>query len=1082
MDIFPLSIFPSTGLASSIIPVVWVGMSVVCFFNLRLGWVLSGLVVPGYIVPLMLLKPWSAGVILLESLLTYFLVWFFSEYSSRRAPWSNFFGRDRFFALVLCSIFIRLLFDGWLLPIFGEWLNQRLEINFDYRNHLHSFGLIIVALIANQFWKTGFVRGIIPFVVVLTVTLLIVRYGLMELTNFGLSNIGYLYEDMASSILATPKAYIILISTALLASRMNLHYGWDFNGILIPSLMALQWYQPVKILSTMIEAGVILLLAEWLLKTPWLSKMTIEGARKLLVFFNVSFAYKIFLAYAIAAWFPELKVTDYFGFGYLLSTLIAVKIHDKAILARLTRATLQTSLTAVLFASVIGYALTWLPISEFFVKNAVTQQLQTVENNSIDEELSVLLKQEEVRLYQAKTNNGFILPLAQEQQIFSQAIVLLKSYLDDADQTKFQQAANYLGQVNYNLDVVQNRYLYLHEKQPLKGWGVFVFDMQKSSSLAISLPAALDEPGIIDVGITLFQSLNAGSLAISGSSRRVKTDFGANVLQNKQSFFHQFHRLVNRHDSLQIRGYGARLARQLTGSKRSNYNFQISGLKTTLWTKKSLPPSLNLVDLKQLIDNYQFEWTEASFENQQRNASGQGFAELILTQHDIRQLLFKPLRINQQIDYVEQDMSLEGYMQEWVLNSKEFIASKGSELYQLPKMEELLYLDEQVITPLIKLVLQYLDKHGWTTANQESLQIIARAANVMGYKLIHYKNKETDQQYLILTEKKKDIQRYWGTYVFRLGVADNYLVQIPRPLYEINSFEYGIALFERIKAKVLMIGTTHPYANLDGSADLIAQSNIRNVFNLVNQVTLREHHDMNMLVVNSRAFSYRVDQPIPEADILFAQAQGMIEATQLKGLSKRLLASLEADSLSVQLVNGSEATRGYEVGGASQAQYLKATNNKNLVMLWLSPFARAGYRQQDQNAWQSAQFNTLGLDTINRGLLSYIKHTGFTNISENMTTLREMLFDYMDNPDIVRLQQITIQSQKQRLSIKRLLDLSSKQAFLLIHNRQGKLIAIANFLPRGRSVKLIDSNISLDTQVINFIDQRSAWLERGVSG
>ncbi|MCH9697130.1 MAG: poly-gamma-glutamate biosynthesis protein PgsC/CapC, partial [Gammaproteobacteria bacterium] len=97
MDIFPVSIFPISSLASSIIPVVWVGMFVVCFFNLRLGWVLSGLIVPGYVVPLILVKPWSAAVIFLESIITYGLVWLFSEYLSRKAPWCNFFGRDRFF-------------------------------------------------------------------------------------------------------------------------------------------------------------------------------------------------------------------------------------------------------------------------------------------------------------------------------------------------------------------------------------------------------------------------------------------------------------------------------------------------------------------------------------------------------------------------------------------------------------------------------------------------------------------------------------------------------------------------------------------------------------------------------------------------------------------------------------------------------------------------------------------------------------------------------------------------------------------------------------------------------------------------
>ncbi len=294
-NIFPLPIFPEGSLANSVITTVWVGVFVVTFFNLRLGWVLAGLVVPGYMAPLIIAKPWAALVILIEGIITYFLVWLFSEYLSRWGKWSNFFGRDRFFALLLGSIAVRIVLDGWLLPIFGEAINNRLGVQFDYRNNLHSFGLIIVALIANQFWKPGFVRGMFALVVTVGLTTLIIRFGLMELTNFNLGSLSYMYEDIASSMLASPKAYIILITAAFLASRMNLKYGWDFNGILIPALLALQWYQPSKILTSFLEAFIILGLAMLALQLPIFKQATMEGARKLLLFFNVGFLYKFLL-------------------------------------------------------------------------------------------------------------------------------------------------------------------------------------------------------------------------------------------------------------------------------------------------------------------------------------------------------------------------------------------------------------------------------------------------------------------------------------------------------------------------------------------------------------------------------------------------------------------------------------------------------------------------------------------------------------------------------------------------------------------------------------------------------------------
>lgn len=302
MDVWPylpIPLFPEGSLASSVITTVWVGAYVLVFFNLRFGWVLSGLVVPGYLVPLLIVKPWAAGVVFIEASATYAGVWFFSEYLTRWGRWSNFFGRDRFFALVLWSVVIRLTFDAWLLPALGEAAMTLWQLNFDYRSNLQSFGLVIVALLANQFWKTGFIRGLPQVLTTCGITYILVRYRLMEFTNFNISNLNYLYEDFAVSILGSPKAYMIIICTALVSSHLNLTYGWDFNGILIPSLIALQWSQPIKILSSFIEAFFLLFAARFILQMPLFRRLTIEGGRKLLLFFNINFVYKILFGHLI---------------------------------------------------------------------------------------------------------------------------------------------------------------------------------------------------------------------------------------------------------------------------------------------------------------------------------------------------------------------------------------------------------------------------------------------------------------------------------------------------------------------------------------------------------------------------------------------------------------------------------------------------------------------------------------------------------------------------------------------------------------------------------------------------------------
>ena len=62
-----------------------------------------------------------------------------------------------------------------------------------------------------------------------------------------------------------------------------------------------------------------------------MANATIEGGRKLPLFFNISFAWKMALGWFIVWQGYDVKTTDFYGFGYLLSTLIAIKAHDKNI-------------------------------------------------------------------------------------------------------------------------------------------------------------------------------------------------------------------------------------------------------------------------------------------------------------------------------------------------------------------------------------------------------------------------------------------------------------------------------------------------------------------------------------------------------------------------------------------------------------------------------------------------------------------------------------------------------------------------------------------------------------------------------
>jgi Capsule biosynthesis CapC len=500
-----LPIFPEGGLTSSVVTTVWIGVFVIVYFNLRFGWVLSGLVVPGYIVPLVILRPVAAGVIVLEAILTYLLVWFFSEKFSR-GRYSALFGRDRFLALVLASVAVRVTLDGWLLPLAADWLSANFNRQFDWQSNLQSFGLVVVSLMANQFWKPGLVRGVLSFVVITFICWFIVRYGLMEFTNFRLSGVTYVYEGLASSILASPKAYIILIITAIIASQMNLRYGWDFSGILIPALMALQWYQPTKILSSFVEAAIIYFITRLILKLPFLAGMTIEGGRKLVLFFNVSFAYKLVLGHILVWLALDVKTTDFYGFGYLLSTLLAIKAHDKDIFPRLMRSTLEVSLIGAVLGNVAGFLLAWLlpakltaasPSTELGRQSGDVQQRQFVEAVGDIWARKAGGPQPE---FDAETANAV-----------GDAIELLESGAEP------QFIAPALRENGLVLSRSDNGMIAI-AKSKGPGRDLILFNPAAPKNLAVILEDAAAMPGIAVAGVAVFKAQNARWLVLTGPS------------------------------------------------------------------------------------------------------------------------------------------------------------------------------------------------------------------------------------------------------------------------------------------------------------------------------------------------------------------------------------------------------------------------------------------------------------------------------------------------------------------------------------------------------------------------------------
>ena len=82
----------------------------------------------------------------------------------------------------------------------------------------------------------------------------------------------------------------------------------------------------MKLVATLLEAGLILLCARGVLAVPPLREANLEGARRLVLFFCLGIAVKLALARTAIAQLPAYRPTDLLGFGYLVPSLLAERI------------------------------------------------------------------------------------------------------------------------------------------------------------------------------------------------------------------------------------------------------------------------------------------------------------------------------------------------------------------------------------------------------------------------------------------------------------------------------------------------------------------------------------------------------------------------------------------------------------------------------------------------------------------------------------------------------------------------------------------------------------------------------------
>ncbi|MDX1587832.1 MAG: poly-gamma-glutamate biosynthesis protein PgsC/CapC [Oleiphilaceae bacterium] len=1060
-----LEIFPANSLDSSIITTVWVGLTVVALLNLRFGMTLSGLVIPGYLVPLLILRPASALITVAEGLITYLLALLLARGVFTRFGMGEMFGRDRFFAIVLISVVVRVVSDGLALPVLGEWLTG-IGWNFDYRNNFHSFGLVIISLIANQMWNGGARRGLMALMLYTGLTYLIVRFVLMAFTNFSISNLGFMYEHMATSILASPQSYIILLTAAFIASRMNLRYGWEFNGILLPALLALQWYQPFKLVATLAEAFLILFICRGLLRLPWFNQRNMEGARLLLLFFNVGFIYKLLFSYFMNWQMPMVKVSDYYAFGYLLSTLLAIKMFQKDISTRLTRATLQASLTAVVAASVIGFALSYVvlspgpsdvPLALATTARAPAEPVTTAKARPGS--LAQQILDYKTRLYRYEQGGNEPLDFTHLRH-FEQGLQALRSYSDSGQERDLGQAESQLALSRFSLVRLNTGVFLLRDQLPQRAGGLYLVNVKANSPLVIEVPAPLDERGTMEAAAWYFESQKATGLAIAGSRRAGRVGGIGDVLENRHTFFHVFHEVLGQGQALQLRG--TRPAR----GREAN----------TLWIKRDFPQGLSPGDLTALIAPLEITWGAPPFPNQQRDSQYQGFAELFLPLPALRALVnssafTRPGATPSALP------ELPGPLLTFLEEIRQTSAQLGSEGYVPAPGNELLFINDEVLVPLLELLEQEKRWPPSPFALQELREINALAA-VVGYQLMHHYATRSNAHFLVLRENPDNPERrHWGTYVFRIGPTQGFSLQLPRAVTETQTLPLAVNLLEQHQARALLMAGSHHLANADGSADVLSRFNRDSLFSLVHQALIRWPQGP-VLALQLRSAGSPVDMP-DDSDVLLAFREASPRPVVAPAI-QHLKGALAEKGLRLAAAGRALAIDEYDVPDNAQSRFLETTTDKDLAVLWMTPGTRAVFDSQPQAPGELAKYAALEIPSSQTDILQWAAQQQLSSrpgARQQGQALAQALATFIRSRDIMLLAELQARHPDWRWQ--HLIDHGSGQAFMAISDDKGLLILADLFPLTDRVTHIAPGNGLTAVQMATFVNRRHAVLIPG---
>jgi len=452
-----------------------------------------------------------------------------------------------------------------------------------------------------------------------------------------------------------------------------------------------------------------------------------------------------------------------------------------------------------------------------------------------------------------------------------------------------------------------------------------------------------------------------------------------------------------------------------------------------------IPKGLKVATLQKALGQLRLLWNTPSDFSLQKSTMSSGFATLYLNRLD-RQKLIASYPYTPQHSGIHKSGvvdSIKGVLQRWILEKKIILAHKASEQYHKPTLQELLFFDHSILTPLLQRLDQWQPTPPSEAEMMASLQSIALDAQAMGYHLTLHYDTFQKRYYLILVECEGKVKRYWGTYIFGVGAVNRIMIQAPHPFYEANTFEYATELLEQLNAKALLLSGAHPLSNSDRSADVMRFANRKSLFNLVSQVLFRESGEVAMHALQIRGMGEVTGEDKHTAVLAFSHTIEHIE--QLPPLQQTIYRLLK-QYLPLTINDGNYYSAGFDTN-AIQALYLDQSFNNTFSTLWLPPELRSKYRQQKRGNVRIEPFEVLGVavDTVDsRALLCTYTRPQTPLDRATQEQILSQVTHYLDTKDIVELAGL---QRRKELVMSVVIDHKNSQPFLLLLTPQEELIA-----------------------------------------